>query len=51
MKKLVYGVGVNDLGYRVNVYEYVTKNGGKKSGNLFSMHILFIVETHARKVL
>ena len=30
MSKLVYGVGVNDLGYRTQVYEYVTKNGGKR---------------------
>ncbi len=30
MKKLVYGVGVNDLGYRVNVTELVTENGGKR---------------------
>ncbi len=30
MNKLVYGVGVNDLGYRVHVYEWVTKNGGKR---------------------
>ena len=30
MKKLVYGVGVNDLGYRVNVQEWVTKDGGKR---------------------
>ena len=28
MSKLVYGVGVNDLGYRTQVYEYVTKDGG-----------------------
>ena len=28
MKKLVYGVGVNDLGYRVHVREWVTENGG-----------------------
>jgi hypothetical protein len=34
MKKLVYGVGVNDLSYRTNVYEEVTKNGGKKSWEL-----------------
>lgn len=27
MKKLVWGVGVNDLGYRVQVNEEVTKNG------------------------
>ena len=30
MNKLVYGVGVNDLGYMTQVYEYVTKNGGKR---------------------
>jgi hypothetical protein len=30
MNKLVYGVGVNDLGYRTYVYEYVTENGGKR---------------------
>ena len=30
MDKLVYGVGVNDLGYRTQVYEEVTKNGGKR---------------------
>ena len=30
MNKLVYGVGVNDLGYKVQVYEYVTKDGGKR---------------------
>lgn len=31
MNKLVYGVGVNDLGYRVHVQEWVTKDGGKRS--------------------
>ena len=30
MNKLVWGVGVNDLGYRVHVQEEVTKNGGKR---------------------
>ena len=30
MNKLVYGVGVNDLPYRTQVWEYVTKNGGKR---------------------
>ena len=30
MNKLVYGVGVNDLGYRTQVREEVTKNGGKR---------------------
>ena len=30
MNKLVYGVGVNDLCYRVQVLEAVTKNGGKR---------------------
>ena len=31
MNKLVYGVGVNDLGYRVHVREDVTKYGGKRT--------------------
>ena len=30
MNKLVYGVGTNDLGYRVHVMEELTKNGGKR---------------------
>ena len=30
MNKLTYGVGVNDLGYRVHIMEEVTKNGGKR---------------------
>ena len=30
MNKLVCGVGVNDLGYRTQVEEWVTKNGGKR---------------------
>lgn len=30
MTKLVYGVGVNDLGYRIHVQEAVTENGGKR---------------------
>ncbi len=30
MDKLVCGVGVNDLGYRVHLLEEVTKNGGKR---------------------
>ena len=30
MSKLIYGVGVNDLGYRVHVKEEVTKDGGKR---------------------
>ena len=30
MNKLVYGVGINDLSYRVHVMEEVTKNGGKR---------------------
>ena len=30
MNKLVWGVGINDLGYRVHVQEYVTENGGKR---------------------
>ncbi len=31
MSKLVFGVGVNDLGYATRVYEWVTKDGGKRS--------------------
>ena len=30
MNKLVYGVGVNDLGYRTQINEYVTKDGGRR---------------------
>ena len=30
MNKLVYGVGVNDLPYRTQVKEEITKNGGKR---------------------
>ena len=30
MSKLVWGVGTNDLGYRTQVYEYVTKDGGER---------------------
>ena len=30
MSKLVYGVGVNDLGYRTNVYEWVTNEKGER---------------------
>ena len=30
MSKLVCGVGVNDLGYPVKVYEWVTKDGGER---------------------
>ena len=30
MDKLIYGVGINDLGYRVQVWEELPKNGGKK---------------------
>ena len=30
MNKLVYGVGVNDLPYRTEVREWVTKDGGKR---------------------
>ena len=30
MNKLVFGVGVNDLGYRTQVYEWVTESGGKR---------------------
>ena len=41
MSKLVWGVGENDLGYRVQVNEELPKNGGKKSGRLFlNAHIM-----------
>ena len=30
MSKLVWGVGVNDLDYRTQVYEDVTKDGGER---------------------
>ena len=30
MNKLVFGVGVNDLGYRTQVKEYVTEDGGRR---------------------
>ena len=30
MNKLMWGVGLNDLGYRVHVQEWVTKDGGKR---------------------
>jgi hypothetical protein len=30
MNKLVYGVGINDLPYRAQAWEWVTENGGKK---------------------
>ncbi len=36
MNKLVYGIGVNDLGYKTQVYEYVTENGGKRIRKLVS---------------
>ena len=30
MNKLVFGVGINDLDYRTQVYEYVTEDGGRR---------------------
>ena len=30
MNKLTYGVGINDLSYRTQVWEELTKNGGKR---------------------
>ena len=35
MNKLTFGVGVNDLGYRVHVQEYVTKMEAKEAERLF----------------
>ena len=34
MNKLIYGVGVNDLGYRTQINEYVTKDGGRRESVL-----------------
>ena len=35
MKKLVWGVGVNDLPYRTQVYEYVTEMEARELGSMF----------------
>ena len=52
MNKLTYGVGVNDLGYRIRVQEEVTENRGKKNqGVCFSIQILCSVEKHVSKML
>ena len=52
MNKLVYGVGVNDLGYRVHVYEELPKKWRQKSPEAcFYMQILYSVEKHAKKML
>jgi len=52
MNKLVCGVGVNDLGYRVHVREELPKKWRqKKLEDCFYMQILCSVETHAAKML
>ena len=52
MNKLVLGVGINDLGYRVHVQEEVTKKWRQKNQEYcFSMQILYSVDRHAKKVL
>jgi hypothetical protein len=52
MNKLVFGVGVNDLDYRVHVREAVTENGGKKNlEDCFSMQILYSMGKHVKKML
>ena len=52
MNKLVCGIGINDLGYRTQVFEDVTKKWRQKNPEVcFSMQILCNVEKHARKML
>jgi hypothetical protein len=52
MNKLVYGVGINDLPYRAQAWEWVTENGGKKNQeDCFSMQILYSMERHVKKML
>ena len=46
MNKLVYGVGVNDLPYRVKVWEDVTKDGGKKIRKLVFLCTYYSSWTH-----
>ena len=52
MNKLTFGVGVNDLGYRVNVKEELPKKWRqKKPEDCFSMQILCSVERDVKKML
>ena len=44
--KLVYGVGVNDLGYRVHVYEELPRNGGKRVQKLVFRCPYYTAWTH-----
>ena len=46
MNKLVCGVGVNDLGYRTHVWEYVTENGGKRVQKLVFRCPYYATWTH-----
>ena len=46
MSKLVWGVGVNDLGYRVHVQEWVTENGGKRTRKTVFKCPYYVAWTH-----
>ncbi len=46
MNKLVWGVGVNDLPYRVNVQEWVTENEGKRTRKLVFKCKYYAAWTH-----
>ena len=46
MKKLVWGVGVNDLPYRTEVREWATKDGGKKIRKLVFRCPYYVVWTN-----
>ena len=52
MNKLVYGVGVNDLGYRTHVKEELPKNGGKRVMNtVFPCKYYTAWKKHVKKML
>ena len=52
MDKLVYGIGVNDLGYKTQVKEELTKKWRQKNlEDCFYMQILCSVEKHVSKML
>ena len=52
MNKLVYGVGVNDLDYRTQVKEYVTKDGGERILKpIFLCKYYEVWKKHVKKML
>ena len=51
-KKFIYGVGINDLCYRTQVREELTKKWRQKNQEAcFSMQILCNVERNIKKML